>query len=88
MEKELLAVREWAKAKLAAGQEPPWAWYQYMKLLEAADAILAGMAATTQMGNSPQLDGLQEKPLRLVDSTYPQDTAQPHPVGLPVQMPM
>ena len=47
MREELERIREWADAKIAAGQEPPWAWYQYMKLRETLDAILAGMAAVT-----------------------------------------
>ena len=43
MRQELERVREWAATKIQGGSEPPWAWYQYMKLVETADAILAGM---------------------------------------------
>lgn len=39
---ELDFVLQWAKLKLQAGQEPPWAWYQYMKLVEAIEAIQKG----------------------------------------------
>lgn len=46
MEVKLRDVREWAKAKIRAGNEPPWTWYQYMKLIEAIDTILDGAAAT------------------------------------------
>jgi len=42
-EQELRRIRHWAGAKIASGQEPPWAWYQYMKLVETLDAIIAGM---------------------------------------------
>lgn len=42
---DLEEMRAWADEKIA-GDEPPWAWYQYMKLRETLDAILAGMAAT------------------------------------------
>jgi hypothetical protein len=38
---ELERVRDWALQKLATGQEPPWAWYQYTKLRETLDAILS-----------------------------------------------
>jgi hypothetical protein len=31
MRQELEQVREWAIEQLAAGTEPPWSWYQYMK---------------------------------------------------------
>ncbi len=46
MREELERVREWAIEQLAAGNEPPWSWYQYMKLREAAESILAGMDVT------------------------------------------
>jgi hypothetical protein len=37
---QLEAVRAWADGKIVTGAEPPWAWYQYMKLRETLDAIL------------------------------------------------
>ena len=39
---ELERVLNWADDKLAAGAEPPWEWYQYMKLRETLQAILGG----------------------------------------------
>ena len=48
---ELQATREWAQGKIKAGQEPPWAWYQYMKLIETLDAIIAGMGAVADAGH-------------------------------------
>ena len=89
MRDELEIVRQWARAKIDAGTEPPWAWYQYMKLVETCDAILTGMTATV---TSPGAH------LQLVDATYPQDVSQlpkltPAPAAghydlLVVQMPM
>lgn len=88
MQAELERVRDWAKAKIQGGSEPPWAWYQYMKLIETADAILAGMAATVTPEDSQQVAQHPGTHLRLVDSACQQDTSRPHPVGLPVQLPM
>jgi hypothetical protein len=86
---ELEHVREWAIGKLATGEEPPWAWYQYMKLRETLDALLAGMdAVMPQTESSPREVPRQGKHLRLVGPTSPQDSAQRHPSGEPVQMPM
>jgi hypothetical protein len=88
---ELEKVRTWADEKLSTGQEPPWAWYQYMKLRETLDAILAGQASTVEgvtTENSPQLAERPERHLRLVASTCQPDKPQPHQVGVPVQMPM
>jgi hypothetical protein len=38
----LVTVRDWAGEKVRSGKEPPWAWYQYMKLVEAVDLIHHG----------------------------------------------
>jgi hypothetical protein len=84
---ELEKVRAWADAKIATGGEPPWAWYQYMKLRETIDAILAGQAATRTV-DSPQLEPHQETGLRLVASNGPQDIARSRQSGTPVQLPM
>ena len=85
---QLQDVRQWAKDKIDGGQEPPWAWFQYMKLVETADAILTSMGCVTTTENSRQLAKQQDAPLRLVDSTCRQDTAQHHSSGLPVHLPM
>jgi hypothetical protein len=88
MRAELERLREWAHQKIQGGSEPPWAWYQYMKLIETLDAILSGMAVATPMESSQQSEPHQGGGLRLVDSTYQPDTSQRHSVGLPVQLPM
>ncbi len=81
-------VRQFAKDKIASGQEPPWAWYQYMKLLETIDAISGGMDCTATMENLPQSAMQSDRRLQLVDSTYPQDVSQHHPSNVPVHLPM
>lgn len=78
----------WAKEKAHNGSEPPWAWYQYMKLIETIEAILKGMASTSPTVNLQQLDKRQESGLRLVDSTFHQDNAQSHHGTVEPQMPM
>lgn len=87
---ELQQVRDWADAKIATGAEPPWAWFQYMKLREVLDQMLAGMDATTVVivpEDSPQ-EALRpgNGHLRLVDSTRP-DTVQHGPKAGSVQLP-
>lgn len=90
MEKaDLHRVREWALAKLSTGDEPPWAWYQYMKLRETLDAIIDGMdAVTPQTVNSPQEGPRSGTHLRLVGAKCSQDTVQRHPTDEPVNLPM
>jgi hypothetical protein len=86
---DLERVRAWAQAKLATGEEPPWAWYQYMKLRETLDAILGGMEAVKpQMENSPREAQRPERHLRLVGAMSSPDNAQPHQSDEPVPLPM
>jgi hypothetical protein len=88
MEMDLRRVRDWAHDKLQGGNEPPWAWYQYMKLVETLDAIIDGMAATSPTENLPQSGEHEDSGLRLVDSTYQPSKPQPRHAGLPVRLPM
>lgn len=86
---ELERVREWALAKLSAGQEPPWAWYQFMKLRETLDAILLGMDAVTQQTESSQPAAARPGThLRLVAATCSPDSAPQPPSDLKVQLPI
>jgi len=87
IQKDLTRVREWAQEKAQGGGEPPWAWYQYMKLVEAANSILAGMDATTTE-SSPQLAERRGNILQLGVSTRSQDSAQPHSAEEAVPLPM
>jgi hypothetical protein len=84
---ELSRARQWAQSKIDAGSEPPWAWYQYMKLIESIDAILAGMAVITTE-NSQQSEERPGVRLRLVGSTCRRDASQPRPDSSKIQMPM
>ena len=86
MRDELERVREWAQDKLQGGSEPPWAWYQYMKLVETVAAILDGMDATKE--NSPQSELPQDAHLRLVDSMNQPDIAPPRPARPKPRLPM
>ena len=49
---ELQRVREWAEMQIAANQDPTWVWYQYMKLREALDGIIAGMECAALQSES------------------------------------
>jgi hypothetical protein len=86
---ELERVLNWANDKLATGAEPPWAWYQYMKLRETLEAILAGIQATSiQTESSPQSEPPSPGGLRLVVSNAQPNSAQRPPLGLTVPLPM
>ena len=83
---ELEQVREWADTKIATGEEPPWAWFQYMKLREVLDQILAGGDAvrteSSQQSERPSGTG----PRLAVSNTLP-STSQPHLQVVVPQMP-
>lgn len=78
-EQQLQAMRDWAKEKIASGSEPPWAWFQYMKLIETLDAILNSQASVITKENSPQSELRPGGHLRLVGSTRLPDGARLHP---------
>ena len=44
----LAICRGWAEGRVASGNEPPWAWYQYMKLIETVAAIQTSRAAVAE----------------------------------------
>jgi hypothetical protein len=85
---QLQQVRAWADKKIATGAEPPWSWYQHMKLCEALDAILAGMNATRPMEDLQVSASRRGAGLRLVDSADPQETAPRRLDQQQVQLPM
>ena len=84
---DLVRVREWALVRLTRGNEPPWSWYQLMKLREAIDAIVAGMDATQPTADLPGSAPHSGRRLRLVGATDPQDSAQRHQDTVPVRLP-
>jgi hypothetical protein len=88
MREALEHVRSWATQKIQGGSEPPWAWYQYMKLIESVDAILSGMDATITLQDSLGSERRSETHLRLVARTDLQDSAPRHPSESPVSLPM
>jgi len=87
IQNDLAKVREWAQDKAQRGGEPPWAWYQYMKLVEAITAIQSGMATTTTE-SSLQLEARQGKLIQLKAAKCSQDSAQPHPDTATIPLPM
>jgi hypothetical protein len=46
---ELQRVRQWADDRIETGEEPPWSWFQLMKLRENLDAIIGSMLSTTTL---------------------------------------
>jgi hypothetical protein len=79
---ELQRVRDWADQKVTVGAEPPWRRHQYMKVREAADAILLGMdstrTVTVPLGSREGEQRRRTGHLRLVDDSLP-NSAQPDP---------
>ena len=91
---DLLAVRTWAQDAIHGStvNPPPWEWYQYMKLVEAIDALMNGMSipvasvqiltANSQQPEQRQGIARQQTGLRLV-----QDNSQPRQDKLVEQLP-
>ena len=80
---QLGRLKDWAEEKLQGGSEPPWAWYQYMKLVETARAMLQGFEST-RTENLPLSEPRSGSALRLVASEGQQDNSQHVVVPLPM----
>ena len=68
MRQELERVRVWATEQLAEGTERPWSVYQYMKLREASESILAGMDVAQPMEDFRESGPRSGRFLRLLRS--------------------
>jgi len=84
---ELERIRDLAIGRLTTGDEPPWVWYQLMKLREASEALLAGLDATQPTAGLRAEATRQGAGLRLVGSTDQLETAQRRQGTEPVQLP-
>lgn len=76
---DLERVRDWAAQKIADGGEPPSAWYQYMKLREALDALIDGVALSFTPADSPELAAHPGTVVRLPVGSARQDIARSRP---------
>ena len=84
---ELEKILDWAREKTHSGSEPPWAFYQYMKLQEAIDYILKGMETTNPTVSLPQSVKRQGNVFQLSASTSLQDSAQHHQDIVEIHLP-
>lgn len=84
---ELQRVRDWADQKIVQGEEPPWTWFQYMKLRETLDQLLEGMSTKPQTESSPEQAPLVGSGPRLAVSNVRPSSAQPHQQVVPVRLP-
>lgn len=84
---DLERIRDLAVERLSTGSEPPWVWYQLMKLREASESLIEGMDATQPTVDSQERGSPRGIGLRLVETGDQQETAQPHPDKLSVRLP-
>jgi len=61
---DLEKVRDWAEARIKAGNVPDWSWDRHVKLIEAVDAVLHDMSVANEASRSAQQAG---RILRLVE---------------------
>lgn len=87
IENDLDRIKEWAQKKAQGGSEPPWAWYQLMKLVETINAIQSGMASTTTESSPPAVER-SGKLIQLRVPKHSPDTSQHCPDTQEVPLPM
>ena len=84
---QLEQVRMWALDCIHEGGEPPWAQYQYMKLVETVDAIIDGLNTVTLV-DLPQLATQSDTALRCVVDNTPQGIVPRPRAATPTRLPM
>lgn len=84
---DLERIRDLAVEKLSTGHEPPWVWYQLMKLREASEALLEGMEATQPTEGLLASEPRRGADLRLVGAGDQPETVPRHPNAVPVRLP-
>ena len=52
MQNQLDDIADWARRRIRAGEEPPWAYYKLMQLLDAIEGLREDCPITQRMGNS------------------------------------
>jgi hypothetical protein len=83
----LQRLKQWAEERIQGGTEPPWAWYNYMKLIEASNGIIESLDCTTTVDLQRGAKH-SETALRLVDSTDLPRSSPPRPPEPEVRLPM
>ncbi|MGB0907483.1 MAG: hypothetical protein ACPGVT_08315 [Maricaulaceae bacterium] len=59
--KTLNNMREWAEAKMATGEEPPWIYYKLEQLAKLTEELANGMDATRVFLGADQMETPQER---------------------------
>ena len=78
------AALDWAEGQLSSGDDALWARFDYLKLRETLEAIVAAMEATAQMElppSEPEADGT----LRVVVSNDQPETVEDSPPEGPAE---
>lgn len=83
---DLQKIRDWADQKITTGDEPPWSWFQYMKLREVLDQIIGGFGSVRTESSQP-MEQRQENAIRLAVSNVEPSSAQPHQQVVVVRLP-
>jgi hypothetical protein len=85
---QLKRLRDWAREGIRSEGTPPWAWYQYVKLMETIDALVAGAEAPSQTASLLPEGARSETHLRLVGASDLLDSALRHQPDSSVPLPM
>jgi hypothetical protein len=84
---DLERIRDLIVERLATGSEPPWVWYQLMKLREASEALMDGMEARLPTGGLQAPGFSRGASLQVVGTADQQESAQRHQCAVPARLP-
>jgi len=87
IDNQLQNILDWTNQKLATGEEPPWSWYQFMKLREAIEAIRTGSLYIPIEEDSQESVERQETGHQPKGCIVPINSARRHPDNADPQQP-
>ena len=87
MEHELKSITEWARERLRANREPPWAYYRLMQLIEAAEELREGLGPTRPGGDSREPAEPEPRALSQGAAVVPLHSGRRHPDRTPGRLP-
>ncbi len=85
---DIQRVLDWAKDKAQDDSQPPWAYDQYIVLINALQAIEAGRASTITMEHSQQLEEPRAHVHQQLESSDHTNIVPLHLPVVKIQMPM
>jgi hypothetical protein len=73
-DEKMRALKEWAIERMTTGTQTPWAWYQFMKLIEVLDTFIEA-GDEIEATSKPRAPAKRTRPKPLAENVVQLDPA-------------